>query len=62
MALYGTSRDGALLEDIASQQKSFVAVLATIAADKGLLVLSPQWVIQSLPVRAPGATWSRCRK
>lgn len=34
---YGTTRDGALLEDVASQQKSFVAVLAAIAADKGLL-------------------------
>lgn len=37
MARYGTDREGALLEDIASQQKSFVAVLAAIAADKGLL-------------------------
>jgi CubicO group peptidase (beta-lactamase class C family) len=34
---YGTTADGALLEDVASQQKSFVAVLAAIAVDKGLL-------------------------
>ena len=37
MARYGTSPQGALLEDIASQQKSFVSVLAAIAVDKGLL-------------------------
>lgn len=35
--LYGPAADGALLEDVASQQKSFVAVLAAIAVDKGLL-------------------------
>ena len=34
---YETNAYGALLEDVASQQKSFVAVLAAIAADKGLL-------------------------
>ncbi|UAL08679.1 serine hydrolase domain-containing protein [Caulobacter segnis] len=34
---YGPAPDGALLEDVASQQKSFVAVLAAIAIDKGLL-------------------------
>lgn len=34
---YGTTPDGALLEDVASQQKSFVAVLAAIAVDRGLL-------------------------
>ena len=34
---YETTADGSLLEDVASQQKSFVAVLAAIAADKGLL-------------------------
>ncbi|MGA0544052.1 serine hydrolase domain-containing protein [Brevundimonas sp. VNH65] len=34
---YGTASSGALLEDVASQQKSFVAVLAAIAVDKGLL-------------------------
>lgn len=36
---YETADDGALLEDVASQQKSFVAVLAAIAVDKGLLDL-----------------------
>jgi CubicO group peptidase (beta-lactamase class C family) len=35
--VYGNTADGALLEDVASQQKSFVAVLAAIAIDKGLL-------------------------
>lgn len=35
--VYGRAADGALLEDVASQQKSFVAVLAAIAIDKGLL-------------------------
>jgi len=34
---YETTRDGALLEDVASQQKSFVAMLAAIGEDKGLL-------------------------
>ncbi len=34
---YGMTVDGALLEDVASQQKSFVAMLAAIAVDKGLL-------------------------
>ena len=35
--VHGASADGALLEDVASQQKSFIAVLAGIAVDKGLL-------------------------
>ncbi|MBX3564040.1 MAG: serine hydrolase [Sphingomonas sp.] len=35
--VYGKSANGALLEDVASQQKSFVAVLIAIAADKGLV-------------------------
>lgn len=35
--VYGHSDDGALLEDVASQQKSFVAVLVAVAIDKGLL-------------------------
>ena len=35
--VYGRSRDGALMEDVASQQKSFVSVLAAVAVDKGLL-------------------------
>ncbi|MBL8771126.1 MAG: serine hydrolase [Phenylobacterium sp.] len=34
---YETTPEGALLEDVASQQKSFVAILAAIAVDKGLL-------------------------
>jgi CubicO group peptidase (beta-lactamase class C family) len=34
---YETTPDGALLEDVASQQKSFVAILAAIAVDRGLL-------------------------
>lgn len=50
---YGASSDRALLEDVASQQKSFVAVLCAIAEDKGLL-----------DVRRPvsdyvGAGWSK---
>jgi len=35
--VYGNAADGSLLEDVASQQKSFVAILAAIAIDKGLL-------------------------
>jgi CubicO group peptidase (beta-lactamase class C family) len=35
--VYGNTTDGALLEDVASQQKSFVGVLAAIAIDRGLL-------------------------
>src|SRR5436190_3932153 len=38
--VHGTGKDGALLEDIASGQKSYVAVLAGIAIDKGLLDLA----------------------
>lgn len=34
---YGTASDGALLEDVASQQKSFVALLVAVAIDKGLV-------------------------
>jgi CubicO group peptidase (beta-lactamase class C family) len=34
---YGASADGALLEDVASQQKSFVSMLVAVAVDKGLL-------------------------
>jgi len=34
---YETTADGALLEDVASQQKSFVSVLVAVAVDKGLL-------------------------
>lgn len=34
---YETTRDGALLEDVASQQKSFVSMLVGVAIDKGLI-------------------------
>lgn len=34
---YGLATDGALLEDVASQQKSFVSMLVAVAIDKGLL-------------------------
>lgn len=37
--LHGQSNSGALWEDVASQQKSFIAVLVGIAVDKGLLDL-----------------------
>ena len=36
-AAYETNAAGELLEDIASQQKSFVSILAAVAIDKGLL-------------------------
>jgi len=52
-AAYETTPEGALLEDVASQQKSFVAVLAAIAVDKGLIDLNK-------PVNAYlGAAWSK---
>ncbi|MEZ5939594.1 MAG: serine hydrolase [Hyphomonadaceae bacterium] len=37
---YGTAADGALLEDVASQQKSFIAILVGVAVDKGLVDVS----------------------
>jgi CubicO group peptidase (beta-lactamase class C family) len=37
--VHGTARDGALREDVASQQKSLVALLAAIAVDRGRLEL-----------------------
>jgi hypothetical protein len=37
---YETTPEGALLEDVASQQKSFVSMLVAIAIDKGLLEVS----------------------
>jgi CubicO group peptidase (beta-lactamase class C family) len=50
---HGTSRDGARIEDVASAQKSFIAVLAAIAIDKGLLDIER-------PVSAYlGAGWSK---
>lgn len=51
--VHGAASDGALLEDVASQQKSFIAILAGVAIDKGLLDLSK-------PVSAyAGAGWSK---
>lgn len=50
---HGTTADGALLEDVASQQKSFVAILVGVAIDRGLLDISK-------PVSAyTGAGWSK---
>lgn len=51
--LHGVSAGGALREDVASQQKSLVAVLTAIAVDRGLLDVER-------PVsRYVGAGWSR---
>lgn len=51
--VYERTADGALLEDVASQQKSFVSVLVAIAIDKGLIQVDK-------PVSAYiGAGWSR---
>lgn len=51
--VHGTASDGSLLEDVASQQKSFIALLVGIAADKKLLDVSK-------PVNAYlGAGWSK---
>lgn len=51
--VHGQTNDGALLEDVASQQKSFIAILAGVATDKGLLDVSR-------PVSAYiGAGWSK---
>ncbi|HET9159546.1 MAG TPA: serine hydrolase domain-containing protein [Caulobacteraceae bacterium] len=36
---YGTSKDGALLEDVASAQKSYIAVIAAATMDRGYLDL-----------------------
>jgi len=53
MFVYGKSKSGALLEDVASQQKSFIAVLVAIAIDKGLIDVEK-------PVAAYlGAGWSK---
>lgn len=51
--VYGRTNDGALLEDVASQQKSFVALLVAIAVDKGLLD------IESPVSRYLGDGWSK---
>lgn len=37
MFAYGKNKQGALLEDVASQQKSFISVLIAIGIDKGLI-------------------------
>jgi CubicO group peptidase (beta-lactamase class C family) len=51
--VHGVAPDGALLEDVASQQKSFIAILVGVAVDKGLLDISK-------PVSAyAGAGWSK---
>ncbi len=51
--IHGRTADGVLLEDVASQQKSFVAVLIAIARDKGLIHIDK-------PVSAYiGAGWSK---
>jgi CubicO group peptidase (beta-lactamase class C family) len=51
--VYGTTPDGALLEDVASQQKSFVSVLVAVAIDKGLIDVTK-------PISAYiGAGWSK---
>ena len=53
MLAYERTRDGALLEDVASQQKSFVSMLVAIAVDKGLIDVAK-------PVSAYiGAGWSK---
>jgi CubicO group peptidase (beta-lactamase class C family) len=53
MFVYGKNQQGALLEDVASQQKSFVSVLVAIAIDKGLIDIDK-------PVSAYlGAGWSK---
>lgn len=53
--VYERARDGGLLEDVASQQKSFVSVLVAVAIDKGLI-----------DIRKPvsdyiGVGWSKAR-
>jgi CubicO group peptidase (beta-lactamase class C family) len=51
--VHGASADGALIEDVASQQKSFIALLAAIAIDRKLLDIEK-------PVSAYlGAGWSK---
>lgn len=51
--VHGQAPDGALLEDVASQQKSFIAILIGVAVDEGLLDVER-------PVSAYlGAGWSK---
>lgn len=54
--VYGTASDGALLEDVASAQKSFIAILAGVAVDKGLLNIAKP-VSSYLP-----AGWSKATR
>ena len=52
---YETTPDGELLEDVASQQKSFVSILVAVAIDKGL-------IDPSAPVDAYlGAGWTKAK-
>lgn len=51
--VYGKAGDGALLEDVASQQKSFVSVLIAVAIDKGLID------VEKPVADYIGAGWSR---
>jgi CubicO group peptidase (beta-lactamase class C family) len=51
--VYGKAAGGALLEDVASQQKSFVAVLVAIAIDKGLIE------VEAPASRYLGQGWSK---
>jgi CubicO group peptidase (beta-lactamase class C family) len=50
---YGKTADGALLEDVASQQKSFVSMLVAVAIDKGLID------VEKPVVDYIGAGWSK---
>src|SRR5690606_21815937 len=51
--VHGSAPDGALLEDVASQQKSLIAILVGVAVDKGLIDVSR-------PVSEyAGASWSK---
>lgn len=51
--VHGTAADGALLEDVASQQKSFIAIMIGVGVDKGLIDTAE-------PVSAyAGAGWSK---
>ncbi len=59
--VYGRASDGALLEDVASQQKSFVAVLVAIAIDKGLLDIDKPVSASSGPGAGPRSRASRKR-
>lgn len=51
--VYGQAGDGGLLEDVASQQKSFVAILVAMAIDRGLID------INSPVSKYLGAGWSQ---